>query len=179
MNLPHFRFHPDPVASGSVIASDKKCRCCGRKRGWLYIGPVYTEKDLHEGLCPWCVADGSAHKKYGATFIDSEAFVADVPTAILDEICQRTPGFATFQQERWPVCCGEPGTFLTPAGITEIRQYYGAMEGDLMGYIVHELRISGGAARRMLESVHRDQSPTAFVFQCKKCERHFGYVDYV
>ena len=143
------------------------------------MGPVYTEADVDEALCPWCIADGTAHTKFDATFIDLEAFADDVPDAIVDEISQRTPGFSTFQSERWPSCCGEPGVFITPAGITEIRQHYRYLEGELMGYIVHELGISGGAARRMLESLNRDQSPTAYVFQCKKCERYLGHVDYV
>ena len=179
MSFPSFRFHPDPVASGSVIASDKKCRCCGRARDWIYIGPVYAEKALNEALCPWCISDGSAHGKYGATFVDTEAFTPNATAETVDEITQRTPGFASFQQEIWPECCGEPGVFITPAGIAEIREKYRSMEGELMTHIVHELKISGGAAHRFLESVHRDQSPSAYVFQCRKCERHFGYLDFV
>jgi uncharacterized protein CbrC (UPF0167 family) len=27
MNLPEFKYHPDPVATGSVKQSDKGCRC--------------------------------------------------------------------------------------------------------------------------------------------------------
>jgi uncharacterized protein CbrC (UPF0167 family) len=179
MNLPDFRFHLNPIASGSVVVSEKKCRCCGQARGAIYVGPVYAEQELDESLCPWCIADGSAHEKFDATFVDTEAFQESAPAERVDEITQRTPGFATLQQERWPSCCEEPGAFVTPAGIAEIRPHYRTMEGDLMGYIVHEMGISGGAARRMLDSLNREKSPTAFVFQCRKCERHFGYVDSV
>ena len=38
-----------------------------------------------------------------------------------------------------------------------------------MMHIVHELGISGGAARQFLESLRRDQSPTVFVFKCHHC----------
>jgi uncharacterized protein len=179
MELPSFRFHPDPVRSGSITASDEVCRCCGQKRGWVYVGPVYSEADVEEVVCPWCIADGSAHEKLDVTFVDTEAVSDDVPADIVDEITQRTPGFNSFQSERWPSCCGEPGAYITPAGITEIRQHYRAMEGELMSHIVHDHGISGGAAKRMLESLHREQSPSAFVFQCRKCERFFGHIDYV
>ena len=179
MDLPVFRYHPDPIASGSVVPWDEACPCCGEVRGYAYDGPVYNEGDTPEGLCPWCIADGKAHTKFDATFVDSEAFAADTPAATIDEITQRTPGFATFQSERWPSCCGEPGAFVTPAGIGEIRQHFRAMEGELMSFIVYELGVSGGAANKLLESLQRDRSPTAFVFQCRKCARPFGYVDTV
>ncbi len=179
MDLPSFRFHPDPVRSGSIEASTTKCRCCRRKRDWIYTGRVYAEEDLEDSLCPWCIAEGKAHEKFDALFVDPEAFDENVPAGAADEISQRTPGFASWQSERWPSCCGEAGTFVGPAGIAEIRTHFPTMEGDLMGYIVHDLHISGGAARQMLDSLHRDQSPTAYVFRCLKCERHFGHVDYL
>ncbi|QOG23992.1 hypothetical protein FOM02_41000 [Bradyrhizobium sp. SEMIA] len=69
-NLPSFKYHPDPVATGSVQKSDVQCICCGQARGYVYIGPVYAAEELCESLCPWCVADGSAHGKHGASFTD-------------------------------------------------------------------------------------------------------------
>jgi uncharacterized protein CbrC (UPF0167 family) len=35
MDLPVFRYHPDPIASGSgsIIASHAQCACCGGRRG--------------------------------------------------------------------------------------------------------------------------------------------------
>jgi len=61
MDLPVFRYHPDPIASGSVVASAAECVCCGEARGFIYTGPAYCEAELEEALCPWCIADGSAH----------------------------------------------------------------------------------------------------------------------
>src|SRR5437870_13445086 len=104
MELPKFRYHPDPVASGSVIESDKSCARCKKKPGYIYTGPVYSEEDLDDALCPWCIADGSAHKKFDATFVDSEAFADDAPDAAIDEIVECTPGFNTWQSESWPCC---------------------------------------------------------------------------
>ena len=29
MELPAFKYHPDPVATGSVLRSEAECCCCG------------------------------------------------------------------------------------------------------------------------------------------------------
>lgn len=79
--VPTFRYHPDPVASGSVRASPVPCRCCGLARGWLYTGPVYAEEALDEALCPWCIADGTAAARFGASFVDDAAFDGELPEA--------------------------------------------------------------------------------------------------
>ena len=134
---------------------------------------------MEDAICPWCIADGSAHTKWDMTFVDSEAFSEDVSEAMRKEIEERTPGFNTWQSERWPSCCGEPAAFVTPAGFKEIREQYPRLEGPLMMFIVHELGISGGAAKKTLESLHRDQSPTAFVFKCLHCDNFPVYVDHV
>jgi hypothetical protein len=174
--LPTFRHHPDPIASGSISASDAKCACCKKSRGYIYEGPVYGDDD-EVTLCPWCIHDGSAHKKLNVTFVDSEAFADDASAQVVDLICERTPGFNAWQGEQWPSCCGEPAAFVTPLGAEDIRTKYPRLEGTLMMHIVHDLGISGGAARRVLESLQKDESPTAFLFQCLHCENMPVYVD--
>ena len=122
MSLPVFKYHRDPVLSGSVQESKKKCKCCRQARGYIYSGPVYAEKDLDEAICPWCIADGSAHAKFDATFVDEENFPDDLPAAAAEEISSRTPGFSAWQSERWLACCGDAMTFVEPVGIKEIRE---------------------------------------------------------
>jgi uncharacterized protein len=178
-HLPVFRFHPEPIRSGSVIESRVRCRSCRAARGFIYTGPVYAERELGDALCPWCIADGSAHEKFDATFVDSEAFAENSPETAITEITQRTPGFSAWQTEQWQSCCGEPAAFLTPAGIKEIREQYPRLEGDLMMFIVHRLGISGGAARQTLDALQRNQSPTAFVFKCLHCDGFPVYVDFI
>jgi uncharacterized protein CbrC (UPF0167 family) len=169
MDVPSFRYHPDPVRSGSIQQSDATCDCCGQQRGAIYTGPVYSEKDV-TALCPWCISDGSAHSRFEATFVDEAAIDDAVPKKVVTEITQRTPGYCTWQSEEWPACCDDAAAFLMPAGIAEIRANYYELEGSLMSHIVHELEMSGGAARKMLEAIHRDHGPTAYVFRCVQCE---------
>src|SRR5262245_24485003 len=106
-SLPSFRYHPDPLGSGSIIASDHACLCCGRARGYVYRGPVYAETALDDRLCPWCIADGSAHRRFDAVFTDAEGIADGAPASAIKEVEQRTPGYAAWQSEQWPVCCGD------------------------------------------------------------------------
>lgn len=176
MTVPAFRYHPDPVASGSCRASTGTCCCCGQARGYVYTGPVYSEDDLDGALCPWCIADGSAHDTYDATFVDEEAFPDSAPESAVREIVERTPGFATWQSERWPCCCGDAAAFLMPAGSAELRSHSG-LEGFALNHILYELGISGTAALRLVDSLHRDRGPTAYVFQCLACSQYLFHID--
>src|SRR5690242_10257801 len=97
MDLPQFKYHPDPLATGSVVASDAECACCGKSRGFLYAGPVYALEEYEQCICPWCIADGSAHANLGASFTD-EAGIGGygkwdrVSEKVIEEVAYRTPG---------------------------------------------------------------------------------------
>jgi uncharacterized protein len=134
---------------------------------------------LDDALCPWCIADGSAHETFDANFIDPARFPDASPRDVIDEIAYRTPGFNAWQAEKWLTCCGDAEAFLEPIGIAELRVRYPQIEGALMMYIVHELGISGGAAVPLLQALDRDQGPTAYVFACRHCDAKSAYVDYL
>ncbi|MFC8220626.1 CbrC family protein [Streptomyces sp. NPDC057362] len=53
--LPGFPYHPDPLATGTVVASNTTCFSCGRARGFIYTGPVYAVEDF-----PTCCAHGAS-----------------------------------------------------------------------------------------------------------------------
>jgi hypothetical protein len=90
--------------------------------------PVYCERELEDTLCPWCIADDSAHKSFDAGFADPAGFADEIPPDIVEEISCRTPGFNTWQQEKWLTCCGDAAAFLEPAGHAEIRARYPQLE---------------------------------------------------
>jgi len=177
VSLPRFRYHPDPLRSGSVVPSTRACRRCGERGGYIYAGPAYSAEDLDDALCPWCIADGSAHRTFGVTFVDAEAFGEGVPEPAVEEISERTPGYHAWQGEQWPSCCGDATAFLTPAGIMDLREHYRELEGSVLGHIVHELGISGGGATRLQEALRSDASPTAYLFRCLHCEAYRFHID--
>src|SRR5690348_11863238 len=80
MDLPAFRYHPDPIASGSVVESEQRCDCCHARRGFIYQSSVYNPRPIGDpkpALCPWCIADGSAHNKFDARFNDTDNLTED------------------------------------------------------------------------------------------------------
>src|SRR5690349_10082418 len=91
MDLPVFRYHLDPIASGSIEASDAECVCCNMRRGFIYTGPAYSEAELDESLCPWCIADGSAHETFDASFTDEAQIPDGIPQDVIEEVTFRTP----------------------------------------------------------------------------------------
>jgi uncharacterized protein CbrC (UPF0167 family) len=175
--LPSFTYHPDPIRSGSVVESDATCRCCQTARGYVYAGPVYADHELDDALCPWCIAEGAAHRTFGATFVDLDAFPPPTPQRAIEEISERTPGYDAWQEERWPSCCDDATSFVAPAGIAEIREQFPELEGSVLNHIMYQANVSGTAATAMLESLHRDLGPTAFIFRCLHCGRYHFHVD--
>ncbi|MGV8637106.1 CbrC family protein, partial [Pseudomonas aeruginosa] len=45
-----------------------------------------------------------------------------VAADIVTEVCERTPGYTSWQQERWLVCCEDACAFRGDAGREEIGQ---------------------------------------------------------
>src|SRR3954452_7382977 len=119
MNLPTFRYHPDPIATGSIKPSGASCICCAEARGFVYAGPVYsTRNNLDDAICPWCIADGSAAKKFDASFTDAAGIGGgdedwpEVSAGIIEEVSLRTPGYNSWQEERWFTCCDDAAAYL-------------------------------------------------------------------
>src|SRR5262249_13931468 len=128
MDLPEFRYHPEPIRSGSIEPSDTQCVCCSARRGFIYTGPVYCEREIEDELCPWCIADGSAHQAFDASFTDPAGFPDDIPQDIVEEIAYRTPGFNAWQEPEWLTCCGDAAAFVEPAGYPDIQARYPQLE---------------------------------------------------
>jgi len=178
-SLPQFRYHPNPLATGTVERSDRQCVVCGRASGYIYKGPIYAERDLDERVCPWCIADGRAHRELGAEFFDA-AGVGDpgdgapVPDSVVDEIVQRTPSFTGWQQERWLTCCGDAAAFIGHAGKTELE-----VAGEqAVESIRTESGYEGDEWQDFLVSLDAKGSPTAYLFRCLHCGKVAGYSDF-
>lgn len=108
--LPPFPYHPDPVATGSVIAADEACACCGHDQGWIYTGPVHG-RDVPDGrLCPYCIAFGTAARRHGLYF--NEIRPDQVPEAVARQIRERTPGLPVRECRHWPAHCGDGAAFV-------------------------------------------------------------------
>lgn len=155
--LPAFRYHPDPVATGSFELSRERCPYCGVVRTYMYSGPVYAIEEL-DPPCPWCIADGSFAARFDAEFTDAAALVG-MDASVIDEVTRRTPGFSGWQQEQWMTHCDDAAAFLGPVGYEQLLHHPGALE---------LLRREEGSSD-WLQALTKDGSPTGYLFRCRHC----------
>ena len=176
--LPSFRFHPDPLGTGFVEESDTKCVCCGLVRGYIYVGPVFSIEEYVDCICPWCIADGTAHERLDASFQD-EASIGGrpwdtVPLTSVEEIAFRTPGFSGWQQERWWSHCGEAACFIGRAGKKELQ----AAGPEVIAAVRESTGlIDDKKWNEFFALLDKDGSPTAYLFRCLRCGKIGGYQD--
>lgn len=182
MELPKFKYHPNPIATGSIEKSDVTCVCCGEARGYIYTGPVYSEEELNSCLCPWCIANGSAHQEFDATFTDDLGVGRDsswdsVSTEIIIEVTQHTPGFSGWQQEQWWTHCNDAAAFLGTAGYAELLHFGDEVLQHFREMFRLHTTISDEKIDDYFKNFHREHGPTAYVFRCLHCGKLGGYWD--
>jgi uncharacterized protein CbrC (UPF0167 family) len=114
MDLPTFKYHPNPLGTGSVVECNDRCECCRKIRGDIYTGAIYISDYLEDkNICPWCIANGKAAKKFHAEFTYTFALQkAGIDPAIILEIATKTPGYQSFQAEVWLSHCNDACAFL-------------------------------------------------------------------
>jgi uncharacterized protein CbrC (UPF0167 family) len=180
MDLPTFRYHPDPISTGSIDESDNECACCGQRRGYIYTGPVYAVEELDESICPWCIASGEAHTRFNAEFVDAAGVGGHgswgrVPKAVVEEVAYRTPGFTAWQQERWWTHCGDAAQFLGRAGASDVVRHGAATVEFLRADLGWD---PGKQFDDYIHALDADGQPTAYLFRCVHCGAVGGYSDF-
>ncbi|WP_203980855.1 CbrC family protein [Planotetraspora silvatica] len=173
--LPTFDYHPDPLATGSVTASGSACVACGEARGYTYTGPIYCMEPLGGRPCPWCIADGSFAARYDAEFADLYDVPSIVPSETIEILSRRTPGFSSWQGDRWLFHCGDGAAFLGTVGAQELAAFPDAME------MLRQEASEGwptGQVEGFLAALDKDGNPSAYLFRCRKCGAHLAFADY-
>ena len=151
--LPRFRYHPNPFKTG-VFKDDASvvCECC-----------------------PHCIASGAAAAKFDASFIqDADPLPPGAADAQgkTEELFKRTPGYFSWQGERWLVCCDDYCEFLGDVGTKELQemgiaeevfaQY--ALRGEFAVEDVQSYLIAGG-------------DMAGYLFRCTRCGKYKIQVD--
>ena len=181
MQLPTFRYYPDPLATGSIVPSDNICTVCRKARGYIYPGPPYGKEEYMDEICPWCIADGSAHRLLHVEFADG-AFIGtslgswpgtEIPDSIKDEIAFQTPSFNGWQTELWLGHCGDAAAFLAPVGYQELE----ALGSEAIEAIRSSTGLEGDAWWDFYLRLNKDGSPTGYIFRCLHCRAYGGYTD--
>jgi hypothetical protein len=164
--LPDFLYHPDPVATGAIRPNHALvCPCCELQTGWVYESEPYGPGAQPSNLCPWCIANGKAAAKFGAEFVSD--IEGDVPAEVAEVIMKHTPGFVSWQGERWLTHCNDAAVFLGTAGWDHLKDL-----PDAQAAIVED-----GWGEDALPLMTKDGDLCAYLFQCRHCKIHLAYAD--
>lgn len=168
--LPIFRYHPDPIKTGVIHAELFICPVCEQKREYVYDGPIYSRKELDK-ICPWCISDGSASKKFGMEFQDAVSTEPIENDAAFDELIYKTPGYHGWQQEVWLVHCNDFCAFIGYATKERIISLIDELQPDLTR-LANDFHVP-------YEEFIADYLPNTtndpilfYLFQCLHCEKH-------
>lgn len=176
MNYPQFKYHPNAYQLDLFVEVKGRCSVCHEERSLKYEASFYSEEDP-EYICPFCIADGRAAKKYQGEFNDYcgiEGVSPDpndpsptIPKEMLLEICERTPSYISWQQEVWLSHCNEPCAFIDYADTKTIAPF--------REEIISELDSIG---EETLEYLSKDGDCVGYLFQCVQCGKHKLHVDF-
>ena len=164
--LPTFRYHPDPVATGSIAPSDATCLCCGEVRGYIYTASVYGPSRFRERLCPWCIASGAAASKYNCFFSDDTPLAdAGLGRSIVLEVSRKTPGYSSWQQGEWQVCCGDACEFHGEATQRQLAD----LSGDRLAWHLRRWTWGERDWQRLVEAYEPCGAMSVLRFVCRHC----------
>jgi uncharacterized protein len=171
-----FQYHPDPLATGSVEESPAVCDACGQANGFIFAGAVYAvADDLH--ICPWCIADGTAAAKFGASFNDTAPWAPEsVPIGIVETIEERTPGFESWQGARWLFHCDDGAAFVGRVSGCELADY-----PEALADVRRECAENGWdeeQTEQYVGAMEHNGQVTGYLFRCLLCGRHLAYSDF-
>jgi uncharacterized protein CbrC (UPF0167 family) len=179
-DFPTFRYHPDPVGTGAVEASEEACIRCGEARGYVYAGSAFSGAaepsddvevaevaDDPEPLCPWCIADGSAAAEYGCEFTDAAPLAdAELSPAIIETVTKRTPGYISWQENEWRSCCDDACAYMGDASKDEVA----ALEGEELEELLEELEWEGEEWLAFVAQYEPGGHLSVHKFQCLHCK---------
>ena len=177
--LPKFPYFDDPVAALSFEQLEEPCACCGRVRGvgvagaggvgLVYTGSIYGERSDDPRVCPWCVADGSASRAWKEGAFNTLAD-RSVPTEVREAVEKRTPGFTTWQDLEWPVCCNDACVFRGYAQHEQLTRTWPEAGKSLLA-TYEEGWLGTQTAEQFIELFKNECDPGGYAFQCRHCAK--------
>ena len=182
--LPYFKYHPKPLETGVFKSGDVVvCDCCENETSIYYSSSFYTEEEV-DALCPWCIANGEASKKYNGEFQDfcsiegisvdpSVPHTESYSEESLNELIDRTPGYVSWQQSYWLGHCDELCAFVGYVGWAEIEDKL-----DEFVDLDKDCEQFGLKREDLPKALRNGGSCQGYLFQCLKCKKYRLYFDF-
>jgi hypothetical protein len=171
-DLPHFKYNPYAEKLGIIQKEKITCPICKKSRDYVYRGPLYTTEKV-KNICPWCIKDGSAARKYQITFQDATSCEPVDKQQYVTELTTQTPGYSGWQQELWLIHCGDFCAFKDYVGWAKIKDLKEELNNDLTS-IKNNYKISEAELTKYLAD---NGSMQGYLFQCLHCGKHRLTVD--
>ena len=168
---PFFRYHPDPLRSGVFVEHEtpKVCQCCGRQETLICEGPFYTDEEV-EYVCPECIADGSAAKRFDMEYCEIAAKDRVSDPKKDEELLHHTPGFYSYNGSCWPSHCDDYCIY-----VEELYRKH-LQDKELMEELVKDpvwIEWEFDSPEKVL----LDQYIQVHMFVCPHCGKHLFYID--
>ena len=169
-DLPFFKYHPDPLETGSFEEGEEKiCPCCGNKSKVYYSSFPYCSENV-EYICPTCISNGEAARKFDAEFVQNAEWHGENDKEKDDELFCRTPGYMSWQGEYWLSCCDDYCAYMGTVGTRELK----AM--DIADEVIEEY-VQRGAFEDIGEYLVKDGPMCGYLFKCIHCGKYHLWVD--
>ena len=169
-DLPFFKYHPDPLETGSFEEGEEKiCPCCGNKSKVYYSSFPYCSENV-EYICPTCISNGEAARKFDAEFVQNAEWHGELDMEKNDELFHRTPGYMSWQGEYWLSCCDDYCAYMGTVGTRELK----AM--DIADEVIEEY-VQRGAFEDIGEYLVKDGPMCGYLFKCLHCGKYHLWVD--
>ncbi len=167
IGLPQFKYHPNLYLSDMVTFETNVCNCCGKKVH-AYISHMHTRFKV-TCICLDCVASGKAAEKFDGYFNEDDSPVKSPEKN--DELCKRTPGYYSWQQEKWLNCCNDHCAYLGRVGKADLD--------DLGIYqeVVAECEKREVWVNELIDDMTPDGWVNGHLFQCLHCGKYHLHVD--
>jgi uncharacterized protein CbrC (UPF0167 family) len=170
--LPHFKYNPKALELGIIKKENTHCPVCDKDRVYVYDGPFYSVVEV-EGICPWCIKNGDAAKKFDGVFQDSESCEPVDKVEYINELLVRTPGYSGWQQERWLSHCGDFCSLVGYVGWDEIKDISNNLDND-----INSILSDYGLTRSEFEKYLKNNgSMQGYLFKCLHCGQYRLTVD--
>ena len=166
--LPFFKYNPNAYTESEIFYTvENTCECCGKKTtAWFSF--MYCAEDV-ECICAECIHSGAAAEKFNGTFIDfAEDGVTDQEK--IDELEKRTPGYDSWQGERWQVCCEDYCAFIAHVGQKELDEL------GIPDSVIQECIDKCGFEFSKYD-LDSHGSMVGYLFQCLHCGKYHLVVD--
>jgi uncharacterized protein CbrC (UPF0167 family) len=172
--LPAFKYHPDPIKT-KAFETDKTviCDCCEKETNIYYSLPCYSCTDI-DFLCPECIKDGKANKKFDCEFQDRDNCDSVRDEEKLNELCYRTPGFCASQDPYWLAHCDDYCAFVDYVDWSDIKRMN--IEAEIKEDIAANSGLLGYSLAEIKEYLE-NKTLQGYLFRCLVCGKSRLYVD--